>query len=235
VVGKLVEVGCVVLLALLAMSVPAHARQFDMSNDFNADVIVNGTTAGNIDETQAPVDISETSFITQRAARVLDDCTDDPDGLPPRGLFPPNNRHPKVNLAYANRRNGKNARRSLEGDRYRVATPHRRFRSVHVFATTGNGDATMRVKLLYRGGTKVREFEVVDWFEDIGDGYMLVDDRDRAQPDASECFDDDAPAIRGFKVKAREKQRLRAVKLIRPANDSSSVLNVFGMTGVRAK
>jgi hypothetical protein len=233
-----VLVGFLVLGAVSAMSVPAQAAtpvQIDMSDAFNEDVIVNGTTLGNLDETQASVDISETSFITQGAAKALANCTEDPDGLQNRGRFAANGDHPLVDLAYDNKKNGKNAHRSPAQDSYRVSVPHRRYRAIHVFATSGNGQSAMRVRLLYGASSSTETFILRDWFNTPGfGGYALVDGRDRAERDASTCHDDDAAAIWGFKVKANKNQRLRAVKIIRPFDPSPelAVLNVFGMTGL---
>ncbi len=234
-----VLVSVVTLPALLAMVGPAQARpvQIDMTDAFNKDVIVNGTTLGNLDETQTSVDIFETSFITKGAAQVLPDCVEDPDGLPNTGRFAANDDHPLVNLAYDNRKDGKNARRSPPGrDSYRVSVPHRRYRAIHVFATSGNGVSVMNVKLLYGGSSPPATlFLVQDWFGSPGFGYALSDGRDRAEPDASACYDDDTTAIWGFKVKAKSRRTLRAVKITRPASDEGeAVLNVFGMTGTPA-
>jgi hypothetical protein len=230
-------VGFLALTSVLAIAVPAqahHAVQVDMSDAFNKDVIVNGTTVGNIDETQATVDISETSFITQGAAELLANCTEDPDGLKNKGKYAENDDHPFVDLAWDNEKNGRNARRFPDEDSFRVSVTHLRYRAIHVFATSGNQSSTMRVKLIYGGDTStVEEFTVADWFGPPTDGYFLTDNRDRAYPDASECHDDDAAAIFGFKVQADTTRTLRAVKIIRPDNDGSAVLNVFGMTGRR--
>lgn len=236
-VGLLVGFGAVA--AVLGMSAPAQAAkavQFDLADVFNEDVIVNGTTLNNLDEAQTSVDISETSLITQGAARVLENCTDDPDGLPNNGRFAANRDHPLVDLAYDNKKDGKNARRSPSADSYRISVPQRRYRAIHVFATSGNGNATMRVRLRYRGASSVKEFTVLDWFDPEPEGsYVLIDDRDRVYPDASTCHDDDAAAIWGFKVRAKKTRPLRAVKIIRPGGSDAGVLNVFGMTGLRAR
>ena len=222
------------------MSGPAQAAtpvQIDMSGAFNKDVIVNGL-GNQIDETQATVDVSETSLITQGAARALDSCTEDPDGLPNNGRFAANGDHPRVDLGYDNGKNGKNARRSPDQDSYRVSVPHRRYRAIHVFATSGNGQSAMEVKLLYGATSSSETFIVRDWFDTPAfGGYPLVDGRDRAEPDASACHDDDAAAIWGYKVKANKNRRLRAVRIIRPFDPSPelAVLNVFGMTGLAAE
>ncbi len=205
-----------------------------MSDVFNKDVIVNGTTVGNVDTTQKSVDISDTAFITQGAASVLDNCTSDPDGLQNRGRFAENNDHPFVDLGYDNASNGRNARRSPEADSYRVPVPRYRYRAMHVFATSGDGDATMRVKLNFVEGPSIQEnFVVPDWYGVAGDGYFLVDDRDRAHPNGSECYDDNNPAMFGFRINSDTDRKLKNVKIVRLDNVNDGILNVFGMTGRR--
>jgi hypothetical protein len=232
-----VLVGFLVLVCFLAVSAPAQARHLvhvDMFDIFNRDVIVNGTTAENVDTTQAPVDISETSFITQGAAKVLPDCTDDPDGLPNAGRFAENEDHPFIKLGYNNNSDRRNARRSPGADSYRVPVPHYRYRAMHVIATAGNGAATMSVKLNFvNGPPKERTFTVPDWYELPDNGYALIDDRDRAHPSGSECYDDDAPALFGFRIFSDPERKLRNVRIMRPTNDGEAVLNVFGITGRR--
>jgi hypothetical protein len=223
------------LTALMAVSAPAQAAvvQADMSDVFNKDVIVNGTTVGNLDETQSSVDLKAASFITQGAAKVLANCTGDPDGLPNKGKFAKNDDHPFIDLAYDNTKNGKNARRSPSLDSYRVDLPRQRYRSVHIAATSGEGDSTMKVKLIYTSGDPTQQtFTVQDWFDEPGEGsYFLTDGRDRAAHDASECFDEDQAALFGFKVPADKDRRLVAVRIKRPSDDGGAVLTVYGITG----
>jgi hypothetical protein len=226
------------LVTVLAIGGPAQALpavQVDMSDAFNKDVIVNGTTVGNIDNTQTSVDISETSFITQAAAEVLPNCTADPDGLPNKGRFAKNADHPFVDLAYDNSKNGRNARRSPGADNYRVSVPRYRYRSMHVFATSGNGNSTMKVKLIFVEGDPIEEtLTVLDWYNEATEGYSLIDNRDRALPDGSHCYDVDVTEMFGFKVQSDSGRKLKAVIIKRPDSDGGAVLNVFGMTGKRA-
>lgn len=246
-VGLLVGIGAVATaLGMSATANAATAVQFDLADVLNADAIVNGTTLGNLDESQVSVDDTGTSLITQGAAGVLESCTGDPDGLPNKGRFAANGDHPLVELAYRNSKDGKNARRSPAADRYRIAVPHRRYRAIHVFATSGDGDATMRVKLHYRGASSVKEFTVPDWFDtEPEEGpYVLIDNLDRAYPDASACHDENAAAIWGFEVRAKKSRQLTAVSIVRPnavnrdlgrrgvSSGGGGVLNVFGMTGL---
>jgi hypothetical protein len=221
-------VGFLALAGSLTVSAGAQALpavQIDMREAFNADVIVNGTTLANLDETQSPFDLTETSLITQGAAKVLDNCTEDPDGLSNRGRFAANDDHPLVDLAYDNEKNGKNARRSLtDAPAYTVPVPRHRYRAIHVLASSGNGASAMGVKLLYKRGPASEEvFIVADWFgEQSFADYTLVDGRDRADPDASVCHDDDTAAIWGFKAPAKARRTLRAVRIVRMGSDSSA-------------
>jgi hypothetical protein len=226
-----------ILPALLLIAAPAQARhavQVDMSDFFNADVIVNGTTTENVDTTQTTVDISETSWITQGAASVLDNCTGDPDGLPNRGRFAENDLHPFVDLGYENSSNGRNAHRSPDADSYTVPVPRYRYRAVHIFAASGNGDSTMKVRLNFVEGNSIQATRTVpDWYGATSDGYALIDDRDRAHPDGSECYDDNNPAMFGFKIGSDSDRKLKSVRISRPSGDGESVLTVYGITGRR--
>ena len=221
-------------VSVLTFAVPArasHIKQIDMSDAFNADVVVNGTTLVSIDDTQKSVDASSVSLITQTAARLLPDCTDDPDGLPNDGVFPANDDHPRVDLAYDNASDGRNAWRSSAPGSFRVLVPQARYRSMHVFATSGDGGSTIRVKLLFvTGDPVVKQLTVPDWFSHTKVGYDLIDGMDRGEPDGSQCYDENAAAIYGFKISTNPQRKLKAVRIINE-DIGESVLNVFGMTG----
>ena len=226
-------VGLVCALSVMAPAKARHVRHVDMTKVFNADVIVNGSTPVGIDDTQKPVDQASVSFITQDAAQVLGSCTADPDGLPNDGAFAKTKIHPIVKLAYKNAADGRNAWRASHPGSFRVPVPQRRYRAMHVFATTGDGSSNMKIKLLFTTGDPIaRRVTVPDWFDENDDGYDLIDGRDRGEPDGTQCYNEDAAAIFGFKVPSDAQRRLKAVKIIR-TDDKPSVLNVFGMTGRR--
>ena len=226
-------------LALVLISAPqvqaSHIKQIDMADAFNADVIVNGNTPLSIDDTQQSVDAGLTTFITRAAAQALPSCTDNPDGLPDDGRFPMTERHPLVDLAYDDGSNGRNAWRATNPDSVRVPVPQARYRAVHVFATAGDGEVEMRVKLLFTAGDPMtKTVTVPDWFGETELGYELLGDLDRGNEDGTQCYDDNGAALFGFRFSSDAQRKLKAVKVLRGDDEGSSVLTVYGMTGRQA-
>jgi hypothetical protein len=231
------------LLSCLLPALPAQAApvQVDISDDFNADVIVNGTS-GNIDSTQSPVDNVSYSLATQGA---LVDC-DPPvvetawQGLPNNGHFASNDDHPDVQLAYRNSKNGKNAVRLEADEKFSFPVPHDKYRKVHLFAMSGDGPSSVKVTFTYMNdSTTVKNFTIGDWFEDPPTGtYSLIDGMDRMEPDGATCDESsnefaDA-AVFGKKLTPNDNKTLKKITVKRVLSAEYSILNVFGVTGLKA-
>lgn len=236
--SRRISIGVLALTACLATGSQAHAshiEQIDLGTHFDADVIVNGTTPANVDASQAAMDFDGNALVTKGAARALESCTDDPDGLPNDGRFAKNADHPAVKLGYSNAKNGDNARQMEPGDTFEVDVPSGKYRQIHVFATTGNGNSDIALTETYDGDSDLNELTVWDWFDsDPDSGYALINRMDRARADASACFDDDGATIWGYRINTDKSTRLNSVEIAR-TDGADSFLNVFGMTGVRAR
>ena len=228
-----------VLAALPAQAAPV---QVDMTDVFNADVIVNGTS-GNIDTTQAAIDNNTYSLATQRALN--DECAPpvvDPtwQGLPNNGQFAGNGDHPFVQLAYRNTRFGKNAARLEADQQVSFPVPHAKYRRIHLFATSGDGDSSVKVTFKYmNGSTTVRNFIIGDWFQAPETGtYSLIEGMDRMTPNGADC--DESPHefstahVFGKALRPDSGKVLRRMTVTRVPSAEYSILNVFGVTAVKA-
>jgi hypothetical protein len=230
------------LMSLLIPALPAQAAvQFDMTDVFNADVIVNGTS-GDIDQTQSPVDNATYSLATQGA---LVDCPDpivqdNWQGLPNDGFFASNQDHPNVQLAYRNSKNGKNAARLEADDKVSFPVPHDKYRRIHLFATSGDDASSVKVTFKYMDdSTTVKNFTIADWFEDPATGtYALKDHMDRMEPDGATCDESghetvDA-AVFGKGMTPNDNKTLKRMAVKKIPGAGHSILNVFGATGKKA-
>jgi hypothetical protein len=233
--SKRVLIGLLASISTLAIGGQAFAavEHVILKQHFDEDVIVN-KVQNFFDASQAAVDTDANSFITQGAARALDGCIGDPDGLPNNGAFAKNDDHPAVHLGYSNKRSGKNARQLGAGDEsFEVTLPKGKYKAIHVFATSGGSETSMKVTEHHKNISAENDITVWDWFDSEPDyGYSLTGDLDRAYDDASSCHDDNGANIWGFKFETDPSKRLRSVEMAR-TDSSSAVLNVFGITGIR--
>jgi hypothetical protein len=226
-------VTCLVVPAGIASAAPV---QIDMTGSFNADVIVNGNTSG-LDPTQDPVDNVSYSLATQKAMEST--CSFVPKGLPNDGLFPANSKHPLVQLAYRNNRNGMNARRSEAGDAFTVLVPQAKYQKVHLFMTSGDDPSDVKAILKYKGGsTTVKTFTVPDWFSSTTGpgGYSLIGGLDRMTPTGGTCDESAAGVfahVFGQKISANANKTLKSIT-VEKADVTSSVLNTFGAIAIKA-
>ena len=235
--SKRITIGVLAFAACFATGAQAHAKhveQIDLNPFFDADVIVNGTKTAPIDTDQAVMDDHGNALITKGAADALKSCKQDPDGLPNGGKFAKNSDHPAVKLGYSNADDGHNARQMEASDTFEVDVPPGKYRQIHVFATTGEGDSDITVTEVYEGGSELNELTVWDWFVPGGSGYPLIDGMDRARANGSSCFDDDGAIVYGYRINTDKSIRLSSVEVTR-TDESGSFLNVLGMTGVRAR
>ena len=233
-----VGVPVLVLASMTLAAAPASAKavqipikDMDGSNLLNRDAIVNGTS-GDIDSGQGGADFTGKSYITQTAANAV--CTNDPTGLQDDGIYPANTKHPKVDLPYNNNSNGKNVRTigpsTSALNTFTIGVPKAHYSGMHVFGAS-SGESNIDVQLNYTDGTNtLKSVTFWDWFDpDPDSGYVLIGGTDRAKANGSECFDDNAANIYGFKVPADKDKRIKSVTLTRTdANSANSML--FGLT-----
>jgi hypothetical protein len=232
-----------IVMSCLVLALPAQAApvQVDMTDVFNADVIVNGTS-GNIDSTQSAVDNGSYSLATQGA---LVDCPSPVvqptwQGLPNNGRFASNGNHPFVQLAYRNSKSGKNAVRLEADQNVSFPVPHAKYRKIHLFAMSGDGASSVKVTFRYLdGSTTVKNFTIGDWFQDpVAGTYSLIGGRDRMTPNGTTC-DESSNAfadanIFGKAMRPNDNKVLRRMTVERVLSAEYSILNVFGVTGVKA-
>lgn len=225
-----------VALLALAASATVNAQSivivnFDLSPFFNADVICNN--GAGLDTVQDSIDYNALVFPTQSVAVSFEPGS--PDGLPDNGLFivPPEGL--QFQLDYDNSDNGDNARSIFDAtDQFTFSVPVGFYQAVHLFGTCGNGDADVTVRLNYGDLTNAATNIVIrDWYDDDvagwPDEYFLINDRDRMRSDATEYFDENSPAIFGFRIQADPTRSLVSVTVTR--NDSEGVMNIFGASG----
>ena len=231
------------LLSCLIPALPAQAApvQVDMRDVFNADVIVNGTS-GNIDSTQSPVDNVSYSLATKGALVDCDPPVVEPtwQGLPNNGQFAGNGDHPFVQLAYRNSKFGKNAVRLEADQKVSFPVPRDKYRKIHLFAMSGDGPSSVKVTFKYRDdSTTVRNFTIGDWFQSPATGtYSLIEGIDRMTPDGTTCDESsnefaDADVF-GKALRPNKDKNLRRMTIERVLSVDSSILNTFGVTGLKA-
>ena len=226
-------IGLLTATLLVGAAAPAtatHLVDVDMTDRFNADVVVNGSI-GSVDTTQQPVDNSSNSWITQSLAEEQLNCVGDADGLPDNGIVPESPEHPRVRLGFRNGADGKNAFRSADAIKLSVGVPRLRYKEIHVFLTSASGATTMQVKLNYVDNpTETHDIDVADWWETpAGGAYSLIADRDRAYYDGTGCHNTDAGDIWGYEFPADKTKKLKAVRFVRPT--AGSVVTIYGITG----
>lgn len=228
------------LMAGLIPALPAQAAavQVDISDDFNADVLVNGTP-GVLDATQDPVDNVSYSLGTQGGFD--EGCGAGPwKGLPNNGLFAANGNHPKVQLAYRNSNFGDNARRMEADEKFSFPVPRDKYKRIHLLATSGDEASNVKVTFTYTNdSTTVKNFTIGDWYQPpVGETYSLIDKMDRMSPDGTVCEDpgdgEGDARVFGKALKPNRQKTLRKMTVERVLSSDYSILNVFGVTGVKA-
>jgi hypothetical protein len=225
--------GVLALLALLSQlpaAQPVHAQtQFDLTGDFNVDIILNTGDAAN-----DGADASGNKYITLgRASAPAIGCPT-PSGLPDDGFFAANAQHPEVQLAYSDGDSGDNAWQALNtGGTINVDVPDAMYSEVHVFAASGDGVSSMSVTFNYTTGVPfIDGGPVGDWVTGGGADYTLIGSMDIADG-TDVCDDQDNRAIYGFVFEIDPTRVLASIDIIRIVEPNSiAILNVFGALGV---
>ena len=142
----------------------------DMTNAFNADMIVNNGT-GAIDPTQDKWCGETWSFMTQSAAAQLGGTYG--NGLPDNGLITGSPLGFPVQLGYRNNDDGYNAIRLDAGSPVSFSLEpgdQTRYGSLFLFGASCQGDTTIDVELQYTDGTtETTSLDANDWLRDGGE------------------------------------------------------------------
>ena len=209
---------------------------FNVSNTFNADVIVNNTyfflNNNYVDTTQDGIDIGNNNLITQAFAAT----TTGGIGLPDNGLFAANNFHPEIQLQYRNYNDGNNVRliKTTTGS-FDLQVEQNTYSQVHIAALSTEGSSNIRLKFTYSDRTT--DFSsaatVPDWFDDITETtslYYLLNGMDRANSKGTIQTAKD-PAL--FGLQFVNPNALKTVTNISVEKTSSTgYLSFFGATGI---
>ncbi|HVV70426.1 MAG TPA: hypothetical protein VG733_14190 [Chthoniobacteraceae bacterium] len=141
-------------------------KQIDTSAVFNArpiDTVVNGKVVpmdNNID--------GAGGLATVSAAKLLGGSPE--HAIPDDAVYPANDKHPEVVLAYAND-DGKKffARRHAQGeDSFDLTIPEGNYAKLFLLVTSGQGASDIDVTLTYKDGTtENKPFTVPDWWPDL--------------------------------------------------------------------
>jgi hypothetical protein len=153
-------------LALCSSARAGDVKQIDTSAVFNArpiNTVVNGAVApmdANID--------GAGGLCTLSAAKILGGSTD--HVIPDNAVYPANDKHPEVVLAYANDDGKKKfARRHAQGeDSFDLTIPEGNYAKLLLLVTSGQGASDIDVTLTYKDGTtENKPFTVPDWWPDL--------------------------------------------------------------------
>lgn len=164
-------------LALCASTaVIAHAgdvKQIDTSAVFNArpiDTVVDGKVVpmdNNID--------GAGGLATLSAAKLLGGSTD--HVIPDNAVYPANDSHPEIVLAYANDDGKKKfARRSQGADSFDLTIPEGNYARLFLMMSSGAGPSDIDVTLTYKDGTSdTKTLTCPDWWPGLkpGDTYRV--------------------------------------------------------------
>ena len=204
---------------------------FNVSNTFNADVIVNQNN-GVTDTTQDGIDMGNNNLITQSFAAT----TAGGIGLPDNGLFAANNFHPEIQLQYRNTDNGNNVRLiTTTTDSFDFQVEKNTYSQVHIAALSTEGSSDIRLKFTYSDGTTALSdiATVSDWFDDFTETtsrYYLLNDMNRANSTGTiELVKD--PALFGLRFVNPDPLKAVTNISIKKTGDTG-YLSFFGATGI---
>jgi Ca2+-binding RTX toxin-like protein len=204
---------------------------FNVSNTFNADVIVNQNN-GVTDTTQDGIDMGNNNLITQSFAAT----TAGGIGLPDNGLFAANNFHPEIQLQYRNTDNGNNVRLiTTTTDSFDFQVEKNTYSQVHIAALSTEGSSNIRLKFTYSDGTTALSdiATVSDWFDDFTETtsrYYLLNDMNRANSTGTiELVKD--PALFGLRFVNPDPLKAVTNISIKKTGDTG-YLSFFGATGI---
>ena len=161
-------------IAAIALTTAANAgdvKQIDVSAAFNArpiDTVVDGKVVpmdANID--------GAGGLSTLSAAKLLGGSTD--HVIPDNAVYPANDKHPEIVLAYANDDGKKKfARRSQGADTYDLTIPEGNYTRLFLMMSSGQGPSDIEVTLAYKDGTSdTKTLTCPDWWPGLkpGDTY----------------------------------------------------------------
>lgn len=238
--------GCAI--ALLCLSLPgfsqkdpfavtrANTVQIDVAGLLN-DRVVFTQQNGVLQPALHSLDSSDGSvLITEGAVAIAQSGT--LNALPNSDLFAANGRHPAVKLHYAQLDGGSQVHRSsARTETYEIPLAGQRFRQLQLFFASAQGETPLLVKLYYREGnvgertTTVPDFyflpkpEDPRWFVLTGDfGKVNLQGK---MTEATHHY------LHGFDLNPDPTRHLLKIEITK--QDSGSVLNFFGATGLVAE
>jgi hypothetical protein len=236
------------VVALLCLSLPgfpqkdpfavtkANTVQLDVASLLN-DRVVFTQQDGKLQPALHSLDTGDTSvLITEAAAAVAESGA--LTALPNSDLFAANGRHPAVKLHYAQPDGGFQVHQSVaRTDTYEIPLAGQRFRQVQLFFASAQGETPLLVKLTYKEGnvgertTTVPDFyflpkaEDPRWFVLTGD-FGKVNLKGK-MTEATHHY------LHGFDLNPDPTRHLLKITITK--QDSGSVLNFFGATGMVAE
>ena len=219
-----------------AQSSKTTAVQVNIDSLLNARVVITAHD-GQLQVANHALDSGDVSIlITQTASEVS--ASGKLTALPDSDLFAANERHPAVKLHYAQPDGGAQVHRSAERvDTYSFAVPSERYAQMQLFFISAQGATPLSARLFYADGssekrsTRVPDFYFLPTAEDKG-WFVLADDlgkvdRKGKMTEATHHY------IHGFDLNPDPTRKLLKVEVSK--EDSESILNFFGATGVLAQ
>lgn len=142
-----------------------EAVDFDLTSQFNADVVANVTPVPSclLENYDWEYDTIEPQ--KHLATQSLISCNNAGFGLPDDGVFPATHDGPAFDLAYSNADDGVNARRSVDAaDSFGIDVPDQAYDEIHLFGSSGGGATSFDVELQYATGSpQTVPVELPDW------------------------------------------------------------------------
>jgi len=205
--------------------------QFNLNLTGTGDFIINHT-GGVTDPDQYTMNYGGGLFMTESFAKFKGLSG---SGLPDNGFFAANADHPEVQLSYNNDNNSGNGKIIYSSPSTFTVTPNK-YSEIHLFATSTQGDGSMKVTFNYDDGSSENStFTVPDWFNrsrtESFSSYNLIGGLgifNELRGEASTSNN----AIFGFGFHPNSNKTLQSFTVTGQSNLTTQVL--FGATGTLA-
>lgn len=207
------------------------AVQINLDPQLNARVVIT-QKEGQLQLADHALDSGNSILITRTAAEVSKAGKIKP--LPDSGLIPANDRHPEVKLHYADGDAGPQVYRiSARTETCSIPVPAHHYRQMQVFFISANGPTPISVTLHYADGSSQKQAaQVPDFFflpvATEKAWFVLVNDFGKVDKNGK-MTETDHHYIHGFDLNPDSGKLLQKVEITK--ENSSSVLNLFGLTG----
>ena len=225
---KILPVFLGLLAAATALARAGEAVQVDVTKVFNMRPITTAIASNAVPMT-GDVDAAG-GMITYTASKMM--LAEDPNSLPDDGVFPANDKHPTVVLAYGRGdARSPQARKSRGEDTFSFPVPPKNYTKFWLFLASGWGASKINVEMTYADQTtQKRTLEVPDWFWELkpGDPYRCYLATNLSKWGPKKQLEKDHHYIFGLNIQPDPAKTLEKVTV---AKTKPGIMAFFGATG----